>query len=86
MSEYFFHLSKYNAKLEQRRIEGKKADNTKSVLQLLSAENRHCFPRVLGSGHSKILKNMKKFPKKARISLLIGQFSCKNFPIKDGGC
>jgi hypothetical protein len=40
----------------------------------------------LGSGHSNILKNREKIPKNTIISILIDQFSCKNWPIKDGGC
>ena len=39
----------------------------------------------LGSGHSNISKNREKTPKNTSISVLIGQFSCKNWPIKDGG-
>ena len=39
----------------------------------------------LGSGHSNILKNREKTPKNTSISVLIDQFSCKNWPIKDGG-
>jgi len=41
---------------------------------------------VLGSGRSNILKNQEKEPKSTSISILIDQFSCKNCPIKDGGC
>ena len=45
---------------------------------------RHCT--TLGSGHSNLLKNKQKIPKNTSISVLIDQFSCKNCPIKDGGC
>ena len=40
----------------------------------------------LGSGHSNILKNREKMSKNTIISVLIDQFSCKNWPIKGGGC
>ncbi len=42
-------------------------------------------PGVLGSGHSNILENQEKIPKSTSISVLIDQFSCKNWPIKGGG-
>jgi hypothetical protein len=41
---------------------------------------------MLGSGRSNILKNQEKEPKSTSISILIDQFSCKNWLIKDGGC
>jgi len=40
----------------------------------------------LGSGHSNILKKQKKTTNNTSILVLIDQFSCKNWPIKDGGC
>ena len=41
--------------------------------------------RVVGSGHSNILENREKIPKSTSISVLIDQFSSKNWLIKDGG-
>ena len=43
-------------------------------------------PGALGSGHSNLLKNKLKTPDNTTIWGLIDQFSCKNCPIKDGGC
>jgi len=43
------------------------------------------FSWMLGSGHSNILKNREKIPKNTGISVLIDQFSFKNWSIKDGG-
>jgi hypothetical protein len=40
----------------------------------------------LGSGRRNILENREKIPKSTGISVLIEQFSCKNWLIKDGGC
>ena len=40
----------------------------------------------LGSGRSNLLENQGKAPKSTSISILIDQFSCKNWLIKDGGC
>ena len=43
-----------------------------------------CTPiMVMGSGHSNILKNQKKASKTTSIWVLIDQFSCENWPIKD---
>jgi hypothetical protein len=40
---------------------------------------------ALGLGHSNILKNSEKMSKNTSISVLIAQFSYKNWPIKGGG-
>ena len=46
----------------------------------------HPEKTVLGSGHSILLKNKPKTAENTNIWGLIDQFSCKNCPIKDGGC
>ena len=39
----------------------------------------------LGSGRRNILENREKIPKSTGILVLIEQFSCKNWTIKDSG-
>lgn len=41
---------------------------------------------AMGSGHSNILTKKETVSKNGSIWVLIGQFSHKNWPIKDGGC
>jgi hypothetical protein len=41
--------------------------------------------QAMGSDHSNILKNQVKLSKNTRNSVLIDQFSCKNWPIKGDG-
>ena len=58
---------------------------TRSVRMLVDFYGKTPDLNVLRSGHGNILKKRQKISKNTSISVLIDQFSCKNWPIKGGG-
>ena len=82
-------LNEFKAFLKSQRIRSVKKITYQHLINFVADHKDPSIhvrkSRSLGSGHSNILKNLEKIPKNTSISVLIDQFSCKNWLIKDGG-